>query len=101
MDQQFSDLDLADPHFEQTMFLLDVAPQKNNITRFAFQENLLPEAMDDLAWALPAYLSADFNLFLIFAPILPDQWTITCSQVTIAPGQRITAMSNVVPIGRG
>ena len=83
------------------MFVLDKQPTKANISDFALQGNLTPEPMDETAWALPGYLSDDFNLFLVFAPNVGDRWTVTCSKVTIENGNQITEMSNVVPTGSG
>lgn len=87
--------------FENTMFMLKVAPNKGNIDRFAMQGNLTPEPLDDLAWFLPAYLAEDFNLFFIFAPNVNGHWAISCSQVTIQNGNEITGMSETVPTGMG
>ncbi|EHL95159.1 hypothetical protein HMPREF9103_03131 [Lentilactobacillus parafarraginis F0439] len=87
--------------FEKVMFVLDKQPTKANISDFALQGNLTPEPMDETAWALPGYLSDDFNLFLVFAPNVGDRWTVTCSKVTIENGNQITEMSNVVPTGSG
>ncbi|WP_420806514.1 hypothetical protein [Secundilactobacillus odoratitofui] len=89
------------PEFENTLFVLDVAPTQANIEDFAMQGNLYPEPLDDVAWALPGYLSDDYNLFLIFAPNVLENWTITCAQVEIVNGNEITHMSNVVPTGTG
>lgn len=51
--------------FENTMFMLKAIPREENINRFALQGNLIPERLDNIAWFLPAYLSADFNLFFV------------------------------------
>ncbi|AKP64353.1 hypothetical protein FC99_GL000582 [Levilactobacillus koreensis JCM 16448] len=93
--------ELGTPEFEKTMFMLDVAPTAANIKDFALQGNLYPEPLDDTAWALPGYLSDDFNMFLVFAPNVLHHWTVTCSKVTIENGKDITEMSNVVPTGSG
>lgn len=95
------ELKLGTPAFEKTIFVLKKVPTRANIQEFALQGNLSPEPLDETAWMLPAYLSDDFNLFLIFAPNVLDKWTITCSKVTIRNGNEITAMSAVVPTGSG
>ena len=66
--------------FENTMFMLKAIPCEESINRFALQGNLNPERLDNIAWFLPAYLSADFNLFFIFAPNVNNRWAISCSQ---------------------
>ncbi|MTV82172.1 hypothetical protein GM612_05835 [Lactobacillus sp. CRM56-3] len=92
---------LGTPAFENTLFVLDQVPTEANITDFAMQGNLYPERLDDVAWAMPGYLSDDYNLFLIFAPNVMTHWTVTCAQVEIVNGNEITHMSNVVPTGTG
>ncbi len=92
---------LGTPEFEKVIFVLDEVPTKQNISDFAIQGNLYPEPMDETAWALPGYLSDDFNLFFVLAPNVGRHWTMTCSKVTIENGHEITAMSNVVPTGSG
>ncbi|MBD5807474.1 hypothetical protein [Limosilactobacillus walteri] len=87
--------------FDNTMFMLNIAPTQNNITEFSLEGNMVPERLDKLAWALPAYLATDFNLFFIFAPNVNDQWAISCSQAQIINGNQITAMSETVPTGMG
>lgn len=87
--------------FENTLFVLDKIPNETNIADFAMQGNLTPEPLDDVAWAMPGYLSDDYNIFLIFAPNVLDRWTITCAQVEIVNGNEINHMSNVVPTGTG
>lgn len=87
--------------FENTMFMLKAIPCEENINRFALQGNLNPERLDNIAWFLPAYLSADFNLFFIFAPNVNNRWAISCSQVHIENNNQITAMSETVPTGLG
>lgn len=95
------EMKLGMKEFENTMFMLNVQPTAKNIDKFALQGDLLPERLDDIAWALPAYLSTDFNLFFIFAPNINNHWAISCSQVQIEDGNRITAMSETVPTGMG
>lgn len=95
------EMKLGMKEFENTMFMLKAHPTITNRERFAFQANILPEKLDEVAWALPAYLSEDFNLFFIFAPNIGQQWAISCSQVEIEDGNRITAMSETVPTGMG
>ncbi|GAW99484.1 hypothetical protein IWT30_01454 [Secundilactobacillus mixtipabuli] len=92
---------LGTPEFENTLFVLDQVPTQDNIEDFAMQGNLYPEPLDDVAWAMPGYLSDDYNVFLVFAPNVLDKWTITCAQVEIVNGNEITHMSNVVPTGMG
>lgn len=92
---------LGTPEFENTLFVLDKLPTQKNIEEFAMQGNLYPEPLDDVAWAIPGYLSDDYNIFLIFAPNVLDKWTITCAQVEIVNGNEIMHMSNVVPTGTG
>lgn len=92
---------LGTPGFENTLFVLDKVPTQKNIEEFAMQGNLYPEPLDEVAWAIPGYLSDDYNIFLIFAPNVLDKWTITCAQVEIVNGNEITHMSNVVPTGTG
>ena len=87
--------------FENTMFMLKAIPCEESINRFALQGNLNPERLDNSAWFLPAYLSADFNLFLILAPNVNNRWAISCSQVHIENDNQITAMSETVPTGLG
>ncbi len=62
--------------FENTMFMLKAIPREENINRFALQGNLIPERLDNIAWFLPAYLSADFNLFFVFAPNVNKRWAV-------------------------
>ncbi|WP_288528600.1 hypothetical protein [uncultured Secundilactobacillus sp.] len=96
-----TELKLGTREFENTLFILDVVPTQENISEFALQGNLNPESIDGTAWALPGYLSDDYNIFLVFAPNVLDYWTITCAQVTIENGNEITSMSQVVPTGTG
>lgn len=96
-----AELKLGTTAFENTVFILDIEPTQENIKDFALQGNLYPESIDGTAWALPGYLSDDYNIFLVFAPNVLDNWTITCAQVTIRNGNEITSMSNVVPTGTG
>lgn len=95
------ELKLGTEDFEKTLFVLDQIPTKDNISDYALQGNLVPESLDGTAWALPGYLSDDFNMFLVFAPNVLDNWTVTCSKVKIQNGNEITEMSNVVPTGSG
>ena len=95
------EMKLGMKEFENTMFMLKAIPCEENINRFALQGNLIPERLDNIAWFLPAYLSADFNLFFVFAPNMRGRWSITFSQVQIENGTDVVAMSNVVPIGTG
>ena len=57
--------------FENTIFMLKAIPCEENINRFALQGNLNPERLDNIAWFLPAYLSAD--LFLLQTSIIVGQ----------------------------
>lgn len=89
------------PAFENAIFILNQPITHYNATKFSFKEEAILEPIDDTAWALPIYLSADFNLFLIFAPNYGRRWTASCAQVTIENGNQITQMSNLVPTGTG
>lgn len=89
------------PEFENTMFMLKVAPTELNLNKFALNGDVLPQKMDEVAWAMPAYLSEDFNLFFIFAPNIINRWAISCSQVKIANDNQIVAMSDTVATGVG
>lgn len=95
------EMKLGMKEFENTMFMLKKAPTNHNRDQFALQGDVLPEPLDDVAWALPAYLSTDFNLFFIFAPNINHHWAISCSQVQIEDGNKVTAMSETVPTGMG
>ncbi|RVU70961.1 MULTISPECIES: hypothetical protein [Lactobacillus] len=95
------EMKMGRPDFENTVFLLKTQPTALNIKQFALQGNLYPEPIDDVAWALPAYLSDDYNVFFVFAPNILGHWSIFCSQVEIENGNDITAMSELVPIGTG
>lgn len=95
------EMKLGMKEFENTMFMLRAQPTELNIDRFAIQGELYPERIDDTAWALPAYLSDDYNLFFIFAPNVGGRWAISCSQVQIENGNQITSMSETVPTGMG
>lgn len=95
------EMKLGMKEFENTMFMLRAEPSEMNIDKFAMQGDLYPERIDGTAWALPAYLSDDFNLFFVFAPNVGERWAISCSQVEIANGNQITAMSETVPTGMG
>lgn len=95
------EMKLGMKEFEKTMFMLNVAPNRNNLDHFALQGDLTPAPLDELAWFLPAYLSNDFNLFFIFAPNINNHWAISCSQVQIKDGNQITAMSETVSTGIG
>lgn len=95
------EMKLGMEEFENTMFMLKVAPTELNIDKFALGGKVFPERMDDVAWALPAYLSDGFNIFFIFAPNVANRWAISCSRVEIASGNRIVGMSETVPTGSG
>ncbi|MBB1069166.1 hypothetical protein H5S40_03225 [Limosilactobacillus sp. RRLNB_1_1] len=95
------EMKLGMKEFEKTMFMLNVAPNRNNLDQFSLQGDLTPAPLDELAWFLPAYLSNDFNLFFIFAPNINNQWAISCSQVQIKDGNQIMAMSETVSTGIG
>ncbi|MCB5221889.1 hypothetical protein [Lactiplantibacillus pentosus] len=95
------DAQLGTEAFEKVIFMLDVIPTANNIQEFALQGNLYPEPIDETAWALPGYLSDDYNVFLVFSPNVLNHWTVTCAQVKIENGHDIIEMSNVVPTGTG
>lgn len=95
------EMKLGMKEFENTMFMLKVIPREENINRFALQGNLIPERLDNVAWFLPAYLSADFNLFFVFAPNINNRWAISCSQVQIKNDNQIIAMSETVSTGLG
>ncbi|MCC4372127.1 hypothetical protein [Limosilactobacillus reuteri] len=95
------EMKLGTKEFENTMFMLNIAPREENINRFALQGNLIPERLDEVAWFLPVYLSTDFNLFFVFAPNINNRWAISCSQVHIENNKQITAMSETVPTGLG
>lgn len=95
------EMKLGTKEFENTMFMLNIAPREENINRFALQGNLIPERLDEVAWFLPVYLSTDFNLFFVFAPNINNRWAISCSQVHIENNNQITAMSETVPTGLG
>ncbi len=64
------EMKLGMKEFENTMFMLKAIPRDENINRFALQGNLIPERLDNIAWFLPAYLSADFNLFFVLLQTL-------------------------------
>lgn len=95
------EMKLGRKDFENTMFMLKVRPTDKNIDQFAMDGNLVPERLDQTAWAMPAYLSEQFNLFFIFAPNIKDHWAISCSQVKIKNGNEVTKMSETVPTGMG
>lgn len=95
------EMKLGMKEFENTMFMLRAQPTELNINKFAMQGDLLPQRIDEVAWGLPAYLSNDFNLFFVFAPNIDGCWAISCSQVEIADGNQVTAMSETVPTGMG
>lgn len=95
------EMKMGRPDFENTVFMLIKQPTALNIKEFAMDGNLYPEPIDQVAWAMPAYLSDEYNLFFIFAPNMKGRWSISCSRVKIKNGNEITAMSNVVPIGSG
>ncbi|WP_076461353.1 hypothetical protein [Limosilactobacillus caccae] len=95
------EMKLGMKEFENTMFMLRAQPTELNIDKFAIQGDLFPQRIDDTAWGLPAYLSADFSLFFVFAPNVGGRWAISCSRVEIANGNQITAMSETVPTGMG
>ncbi|WP_225351669.1 hypothetical protein [Loigolactobacillus coryniformis] len=52
------------PEFENAIFILKQPITAKTAPLFAFHDNVVPEQMDAEAWAMPAYLSDDFNLFL-------------------------------------
>ena len=85
------EMKLGMKEFENTMFMLKAIPRDENINRFALQGNLIPERLDNIAWFLPAYLSADFQPLLCFAPNINNRWAISCSQVHIENDNQITA----------
>ncbi|ANK62105.1 hypothetical protein [Loigolactobacillus backii] len=87
--------------FENVIFILENPVTKHNLEQLAFHDDVLPEAMNEEAWAMPAYLSEGFNLFFIFAQNMGSNWTVTFAQVTIENGNEITSMTNVVPTGTG
>lgn len=89
------------PEFENAIFILKQPITAKTAPLFAFHDNVVPEPMDAEAWAMPAYLSADFNLFFVFAQNMGTNWSATFAQVTIENGNQITSMSNVVPTGTG
>ncbi|CAJ1221802.1 hypothetical protein [Limosilactobacillus fermentum] len=95
------EMKLGRPEFENTVFMLNNPVNALNLDHFAFQGNLLPEPIDEVAYAMPAYLADDYNLFFVFAPNMRERWSITFSQVQIENGTDVVAMSNVVPIGTG
>ncbi|MFC6170924.1 hypothetical protein [Loigolactobacillus jiayinensis] len=89
------------PEFENAIFILNQPITAKTAPLLVFQENVTPEPMDAEAWAMPAYLSADFNLFFVFAQNIGNDWSATFAEVTIENGNQITSMSNVVPTGSG
>lgn len=89
------------PAFENAIFILNQPVTRYNAAKFSFKEEAVLEPLDQTAWALPIYLSDDFNLFLIFAPNYGKRWTASCAQVRIENGNQITQMSNLVPTGTG
>lgn len=95
------DMMLGRTDFAQTIFVLKSAVTPANCHQFMTANQLTPEPLDDVAWFLPAYLSADYNLFFILAPNFHGHWAITCSQVQIEPPNRIVAMSETVSTGMG
>ncbi|MDO4855995.1 MAG: hypothetical protein Q3978_05440 [Limosilactobacillus gorillae] len=95
------EMKLGRPDFENTVFMLNNPLTKLNLDHFAMQENLLPQPLDEVAYAMPAYLSDEYNLFFVYAPNMRGRWSISCSQVQIANGTDVVAMSNVVPMGTG
>lgn len=95
------EMKLGRKDFENTMFMLKIKPTEENIDKFAIDGNVVPQHLDSVAWAMPAYLSEDFNMFFILAPNIKNHWSISCSQVEIEDGNRITKMSETVPTGIG
>ena len=95
------EMKLGRPDFENTVFMLNNPLTKLNLDHFAMQENLLPQPLDEVAYAMPAYLSDEYNLFFVYAPNMHGRWSISCSQVQIENGTDVVAMSNVVPMGTG
>ncbi|MBO8442118.1 MAG: hypothetical protein IAA89_06815 [Firmicutes bacterium] len=87
--------------FENAIFILNKPLTSENKEDYVFQGGIYPEPMDQAAWAMPAYLSDDFNLFFVFARNYQNKWTITFSKVEIEDDNRIVAMSKVVPTGTG
>ncbi len=95
------EMKLGRPDFENTVFMLNNPLTKLNLDHFAMQGNLLPQPLDEVAYAMPAYLSDEYNLFFVYAPNMRGRWSISCSQVQIENGTDVVAMSNVVPMGTG
>ena len=71
------DMMLGRTDFAQTIFVLKSAVTPANCHQFMTANQLTPEPLDDVAWFLPAYLSADYNLFFILAPNFHGHWAIT------------------------
>ena len=69
------EMKLGTREFENTMFMLNIAPREENINRFALQGNLIPERLDRLlgSYQYTFQLILTSSLFLLQISIIDGQ----------------------------
>ncbi|GAF35147.1 hypothetical protein [Lentilactobacillus farraginis] len=88
------------PEFEKMLFKLNKPVTDDNLGDLDYNEGRL-QAVQDGLYAMPAYVTDDFNLFFIVSQLVEDDWVIAFSHATIENDHEITDLSEPMTTGKG
>lgn len=86
--------------FEKMLFKLNTPVTKDNLGALDYNGSRLQPVQNDL-YAMPAFVTDDFNLFFIVSQLVEDDWVIAFSNAKIENGNEITDLSEPVTTGKG
>lgn len=86
--------------FQKMLFKLNKPVTQDNLGDLDYNGSRLQPVQDDM-YAMPAFVTDDFNLFFIVSQLVEDDWVIAFSTATIENGNEITDLSEPMTTGKG
>jgi hypothetical protein len=86
--------------FEKMLFKLNKPVDADDLSVLDYNGGHLQPVQDGL-YAMPAYVTDDFNLFFIVSQLVENDWVIAFSNATIENGNEITDLSEPMTTGKG
>lgn len=86
--------------FAKMLFKLNQPVTADNLSVLDYNGGHLQPVQDDL-YAMPAFVTDDFNLFFIVSQLVEEDWVIAFSNATIEKGNEITDLSEPMTTGKG
>ncbi|AEV95563.1 hypothetical protein [Pediococcus claussenii] len=80
------EITLGEPRFNTMLLQLNHGIDAENASEYNFMGNTTQEVGENV-WAVPAFLSDDYNLFFLYTAIDTEEWVVAFSKAKIGEGQ--------------